>query len=469
MNLFLKFGALSKYRNTIPEEEIDSGEPTFSQMRTDMTSGHQAVVHGVNPAWSWGSNPRVGVGVSIPTEFTDPHFVPWGVVGTTSGNTATNTRVQIRRVITDVKRNGSWSRFSYDTNGLGDVYGSMYLNFETNVSTPADELEHGADGISVRMPSSGSYHWFSTDRYAISRTNLQEIVVRFEARLILHDSGGTDDRANAKVLAGAGGDLWRTRTASWDPETYSNDDFAIGRFKFVTNNWQAFSASTLTSDVEVNDYLTWIDSTTSPTPSPTPSPTGTKFETFSDDFGGTLSKWTITTESGSGTPSISGGRLQITCPTTTTGYAGVQTPTSYLIKDSYFFARLITAPAGTGVHESSLIIGTSTNQCVGFWILGHGQYAVQTRNGGSNTTHFSGSSSGVVWFRIREASGTTYFETAGSGATNPPSSGNWTVRASITTPSFLNSTVFAKIDAGTWQASSSANTVVWDGVNTSSN
>lgn len=220
-----------------------------------MAKVHESTVHGVNPDWSWGSAPRMGVGVNFPSSYDDPHFVPWGIAATsTAGSPARNTRVQLRKMILDVKRNGTWSRIVYNSSD-SQLMGSLYTNYETNATAPANTRSHGADGISVKLPDSGgSFHFMTTNRFRVP-FGAQEIVARIEARLIVDDAAKTDDRSSARLLVGSGGDIWRNASAQWDPNTLSNVDFAIGRFKYVTNNWTTFSSHTLGSDAELNDYL----------------------------------------------------------------------------------------------------------------------------------------------------------------------------------------------------------------------
>ncbi len=220
-----------------------------------MAKAHDSTVHGVNPAWDWGSKPRMGYGVNVPSGYEDPHFVPWGIAANaTSGNPARNTRVQLRKIILDVKRNGTWSRIVYNTSD-SQIMGSLYTNYETNATAPANVRKHGSDGISVKLPDSGgSFHFMTTNRFRVP-TGAQEIVSRVEARLIVDDTSKTDDRSNAALLVSQGGDIWRNASAQWNPNTLSNVDFAIGRFKYVTNEWQTFTAHTLANQTEVNDYL----------------------------------------------------------------------------------------------------------------------------------------------------------------------------------------------------------------------
>lgn len=249
------------YRYIVSQINVNAPTPTpagplsLDLLIDDMSKPHESTVHGINPNWSWGTKPRLGTGVNIPAIFDDPHFVPWGVVGTsTQGSQARNTRVQIRKVIFDVKRNGVWSRVGYNSTD-NSLAGAFYKDYETNENTAADKRPHGADGISVKLPDAGgSFHFYTSNRFRFAR-GAQEIIVRFEARLIVDDPSKADDRTSARLLACSGGDFWKNASQGWDPNVYSNDDFAIGRFRYVTNEWAVFTSHTFGSAAEVNDYL----------------------------------------------------------------------------------------------------------------------------------------------------------------------------------------------------------------------
>jgi hypothetical protein len=220
-----------------------------------MSLAHESYVDGINPAWGWGSAPRMGTGVNFPTAFDAPVVVPWGIAGTAaSGSPATNVRVQIRKMVLDVKRNNTWSRVSYNSS-YSSIVGGVYTDYATNTSAPADIRDEGADGISVKLPASGgTFHFYTKNRLSVP-FGAQEIVTHLEARLIVDDPSKTDDRSTAKILVNAASDVWRNQTALWSSTVWNNEGIHIGRFKYVDSNWQSFSAGTLQSSTEVDDYL----------------------------------------------------------------------------------------------------------------------------------------------------------------------------------------------------------------------
>jgi hypothetical protein len=232
-----------------------SGAISYQQLIDDMSLPHMAYVTGIPSSWDWGSGPKLGVGVNYPADYSDPALAPWGIAGTAaSGNPATNARVQIRKLIIDVKRNGVWSRITYNSSS-STIVGSLYTNFETNATAPADVRSEGVDGISVKLPAGGgAFHFYASNRFQVA-FGAQEIVTRLEARLVVDNPAKTDDRAIAKLLVTTGNDVWRSPSATWNSSFSNNEGVDIGRFKFVTNDWQVFTSHTLGSGAEVNDYL----------------------------------------------------------------------------------------------------------------------------------------------------------------------------------------------------------------------
>lgn len=195
---------------------------------------------------------------SLFVPWSDPRFVPWGVIGSaTAGSSAANVRVQIRRLQWDEKRGGVWTRRNNHTS-QSQIHGDLYTNYETNATAPAATTGHGNDGISVKLPTAGgaqegSFHFYPSAAREDITGDAQELVVRFEARLILDNPSGTDDRASANILACAGGDYWASPTAVLPNKA----EFAVGRFTKLTNDWRVFTAHTLMDAAQVTDYMSF--------------------------------------------------------------------------------------------------------------------------------------------------------------------------------------------------------------------
>ena len=258
-----QFDASTQVQDPAPAKTATSAQQTLTAqsltvqlLTSDMNDPHAMLAHGVNPSWGWGSGPKLGLGNVVPSAWTAPTFVPWGIAATAaSGSAASNVRVQIRKLTTDVKRSGVWQRISYSSTRT-TLAGAIYTDYETNAVGVTDIRAHDADGFSVKLPQSGgSFHFYSSDRFPIVPTGIQGVVVKFEARLIVDDPARPDDRQAAQLVALSGGDYWRSMAAVWDPGSYSNDDFAIGRFHKLGNDWQLITSHSLRTDADLTDYV----------------------------------------------------------------------------------------------------------------------------------------------------------------------------------------------------------------------
>jgi hemolysin activation/secretion protein len=75
--------------------------------------------------------------------------------------------------------------------------------------------------------------------------DIKGIYTQVQARLILNNPAGFDDRSSARYLVNDGADYWRSVSAPWAADWSNNDGVASGRFKFVKNDWQNFTMTTL--------------------------------------------------------------------------------------------------------------------------------------------------------------------------------------------------------------------------------
>lgn len=150
-------------------------------------------------------------------------------------------------------------------------------------------------------------------------------------------------------------------------------------------------------------------------------------DTLTDDFNDNsldTALWNAT-----GTVNETSGQSQIPSGTSIT-YAELQSDIQYTLAGSYASSQLVDAGnqslASWEVYPVILTIDAS-NQL--FWYVNQGTLYAESRVAGSNTTQYSVAynSSTHAYLRIREASGTTYWDTSTDGI-------NWTNRASATNP-----------------------------------
>jgi hypothetical protein len=77
-------------------------------------------------------------------------------------------------------------------------------------------------------------------------------LARFQARLILSNPSGTDDRSSAQYVANAGADYWKSYTQAFD-NFASSGGAGGGGFKKLTNSWQNFTGTTCSPDYLTNN------------------------------------------------------------------------------------------------------------------------------------------------------------------------------------------------------------------------
>jgi hypothetical protein len=219
--------------------------PTVNNLETlipDITQPHEARPHGVPPHIDWARAPRLGMGHE-PGEF--KAMIAWGQVYEASeGSPAVNTRVHIRKMEAYFlsKADGQWH--SWQSSLLVD--GAFYReDFADDINIPADLRSEPAGGISVKLTSGYNYHfWPASGRVSIDPEDIGGVFTTVQARLVVDDPEKPDDTDQARLLLSVGGDYWLSLTAPWD-YWKTNGDIAIGRFKIITSEWQAFNMSTL--------------------------------------------------------------------------------------------------------------------------------------------------------------------------------------------------------------------------------
>lgn len=214
----------------------------------DMRLPHEGRPHGVPDNFDWSATPRMGYGNQPPATFTA--FVAWGqVYEAAEGNTAMNTRVHIRDLeayLLDTNT-GRWRLLQFDRL----VDGGAYIeNFANDAAKAADIRAEAGGTISVTVGDGYNFHfWPTTGRVIIAPKSIGGIFTTVQARLIVDDPTKADDRAQARYLMSVGADYWRDLTARWSADWTANGDVAIGRFRTITNEWQAFNMSSVGLDV----------------------------------------------------------------------------------------------------------------------------------------------------------------------------------------------------------------------------
>lgn len=173
-----------------------------------------------------------------------------------------------------------------------------------------------------------------------------------------------------------------------------------------------------------------------------------KLETLTDNFDDNIidnTKWSQTyPDSGVLAPSETGGRARVPCGAA--DYAAYLSKNEWTLKDSYAFVRIYPPAKGTATDAyASMALNSATAP--------EGTTLSISCNTGTGKIRFSHNvdywdnaavsldynATTHAWVRIREASGTLYWETSPDGLT-------WTSRRSIATPAWVSSATDMAVD-----------------------
>lgn len=179
-------------------------------------------------------------------------ILPWFVIFDGAGNAARNTRVQVRdmKLYMKSKSTGTWNLLSHSV-GVGGEYFPKTLQ-GSNVSTPDTRTE--SDGSTSILPPLGNlvFHGWGNGFSEIDGSDVAAVFMTLQARLVVDDANGSDDRGAARYLVHVGGDYYpdtSTRVSDLAPAYYF-PGIGVSRAKLVSNDWQAFNFSTIDAGVQ---------------------------------------------------------------------------------------------------------------------------------------------------------------------------------------------------------------------------
>jgi len=216
-----------------------------------------SVPNAVQPAGidsGWARKPQVGLGNVMPEGW--DHAIMCGqIYAGRPGNPATNVRVQIRDCALWMlsRRDRAWKLLRHSVAADGHAYREDFSN-DANVLA---DVRREADGsASVKLVPGYNYHfWPKSGRVPVDPTDIGGMASCFFARLVVDDPSKPDDRDRARLLGSCGGDYWRSKDAKWKADWNSNNDWAIGRFKRLTKDWQPVTSCTYGAEISHRRYL----------------------------------------------------------------------------------------------------------------------------------------------------------------------------------------------------------------------
>ena len=217
-------------------------------IKDDMNLPHMGYPNGVAESTGWTYRPRVGEG-NEPPSMDWSAMTAWGQVYVARGERhVSNTRFQLRNMQAWYlsKREGQWKQWQYGMDIVGALYVESFADDENKSADIRDESAHGG-GISSVIEEGYNFHFWPRQRASMDPTDIAGIWITAESRLIMDDPSGPDNRDQSRWMLSVGGDYWQSLDAGWD-QWKTNRDFGIGRFKFITSEWQAFNMHTLTEE-----------------------------------------------------------------------------------------------------------------------------------------------------------------------------------------------------------------------------
>ncbi len=184
-----------------------------------------------------------------------------------------------------------------------------------------------------------------------------------------------------------------------------------------------------------------------------------KLNTLTDNFDDNsldTGKWTAGT-SGSGASSAeTGGQFVATLPTSSVGYAYIDSGT-FDLSSSSITVELPVKPATTSGTEQALQLRFNSNNYIGYKVQSTILEMNHVIGGTLNTTTIPRDDAPQRWLRLSEDSGTIYWHTSPDGNT-------WTLQRTDTV-SFDITSVKVRLHGGTWTSVASPGTAAFDNVN----
>jgi len=175
-------------------------------------------------------------------------MLPWLAVFDGVNHNASNVAVEFRNMRTYVKSrsSGEWRSLG----GPAKVAGTVYGKPGTGLGPQNEVVVNSSDtSSSIRMGEDSRYWWhgwWEAGRPAIDPWDVGAFLVTVQARLVVANPSGADDRQAAELGLQVGADYYMEANSDYGDLIAPN--IGISRTKRLTNEWQAFNYATL-SDV----------------------------------------------------------------------------------------------------------------------------------------------------------------------------------------------------------------------------
>ncbi len=228
-----------------PEPTPVNSSATAQLLYDDMYLDHEGYPHGVPSYYDFALGTIIRDAEDTVGDF--QATTGWGqVYEEINGNPSVNTRVELKnyKVYYLSKSDNQWHALA-NVENINE--GAGYLedfSDDTQHAAPSDIQRFEANGHVSTRPGSGYNYHFYTPRVSIDPSDIAQLAASCDAKLILGNTNGVDDRHLAKFVLNIGLDAWRTMDAEFKSDYSNNHDMGMGRFKYVTNEWRKFTFMT---------------------------------------------------------------------------------------------------------------------------------------------------------------------------------------------------------------------------------
>lgn len=181
-----------------------------------------------------------------------------------------------------------------------------------------------------------------------------------------------------------------------------------------------------------------------------------------DDNDRNTGLWNLATGDADVTVSEANGQLEITLANATVGanYDGYSSASAFDFNDKCAYVEVVEAPSNSTGAQALLSLEATNGDVIRINKEGTGLFFQYYPNGEGATTVDSVAYDNTThrWWRIREDSGTLYYDTSTDGV-------GWTNRASVGTPVAITAMAVV-LKGGTYQSETSPGNVIFDNINT---
>ncbi|MDP2939933.1 MAG: hypothetical protein Q8O13_07635 [Candidatus Omnitrophota bacterium] len=231
---------------------VNSTSVTFQQLKDDITLPHDISPLPIIPtSWGWSYHGYPWGSSCGPKNYPDDgrdYYNPWGQIfpdPSTPENLNAGFELSDITFYIKLKSTGQWYTYEHGKVSGGYIfYGESALPKVPNtawkpITGPGGGLFYKL-GMGNWTQDTGAHWWPSHSHELIDNPDVEHVAVSIKARIVLQNQSGIDDRAKAKYLIGIGVDhRWLSGNGP------IIEGVLMSRHRYLTNEWQTFTAHTL--------------------------------------------------------------------------------------------------------------------------------------------------------------------------------------------------------------------------------